>query len=120
LSIDKFFTIIKDGAWHSIDELSDQLGIQTSKLVELSNLLSKHGLLKYEEKTNRIKIESIWKLILPEEEEPTEPKTTVATFIIPPETSIDVQSTRISNISNVELEVNLRINQKIKEIAIKV
>jgi len=120
LSIDKFFTVIKNGAWHSIDELSEQLGIQTSKLAEFSKFLSERGLLKHDEKTNRIKIEPIWKLLLPEEGELPEPKTAVATFIIPPETSIDVQSTHISNISNIELEVNCRINSRIKEMAIKV
>jgi len=120
LSVEGFFTIIKDGAWHSIDELSDKLGIQTSKLIELVKLLSEHGLLKYEDKAQRIRIEPVWKLLLPEQDEPAEPKTTVATFIIPPETSIDVQSTHISNISNVEVEVSLRIDSKIKEVAIKI
>jgi len=120
MSIDNFFIAIKNGEWHRLDELTDQLGIQTNKLVRFSKYLSDHGLIKYEEKTNRIKIEPIWKLLLPQEEESTEPKTTVATFIIPPETSIDVQSTHISNLSNIELEVSLRINDKIKEVAIKI
>ena len=118
MSIEQFFTVIKNGAWQSIDDLSDQLGLPSSKLTELSKLLSEHGIIKYEEKTRRIKIQPLWKLLLPEEE-PTEPKTIVATFIIPPQTSIDVQSTHISNIGNIELEVSLRINDKIKEIAIK-
>lgn len=120
MSIEKFFSVIKDGEWHRADELSNQLGVQTSKLLEFSKLLSEHGLLKYEEKTGKIKIESVWKLLLPEQDELTETKTTVATFIIPPETSIDIQSTHISNVSNVEVEVNLRIDSKIKEVAIKI
>ena len=118
LSVEEFFTAIRDGAWHSVDDLSDQLGLQASKLNELTKLLSEHGLVKYEEKTHRIKIKPIWKLLLPEEE-PTNPKTTVATLIIPPQTSIDVQSVHISNISSIELEVGLRINGRIKEVAIK-
>ena len=119
MSIDKFFAAIKKGGRHSIDELSDQLGLQASKLTELSKFLSDRGLIKYEDKTHRIKIEPIWKLLLPEEESP-KPKTTVATFIVPPETSIDVQSTQISNLSNIELEVSLRIINKIKEVAIRI
>jgi len=120
LNIGKFFTAIKDGAWHSIDELSEQFGIQTSKLAEFSKFLSDHGILEHDWKTNRVKIEPKWKLLLLEENEPTEPETTLATFIIPPETSIDVQSTHISNISNVEIEISLRINNRIKEVAIKI
>ena len=120
MSIYNFFIAIKNGEWHTTDELADQLGIQTSKLVEISKYLSDHGLIKYEDKTRRIKIDPIWKLLLPKQGKTTEPKTTLATFIIPPETSIDVQSTHISNVSNVELEVSLRFDNKIKEVTIKV
>jgi hypothetical protein len=59
------------------------------------------------------------KVLLPEEDGLSQPRTTVATLILPPETSIDVQSTHISNLSNTELEIDMRINSKIKEIAIK-
>lgn len=120
MAIDKFFTIIKDGSWHNIDEMSQQLAIETNKLTEFSKFLSEHGLLKYDDRTNKIRIEPVWKLLLPKEGEPLEPKTTIATFIIPPETSIDVQSTRLSNIGNAEVEVSLRVDNRIKEVAIKV
>lgn len=120
LSIEKFFTVLKDGEWHSLNELEGQLGIHTSKLVELSKLLSNHGVLKYEDVNNRIKLEPMWKLLLPEEDELSEPKTTMATMILPPGTSIDVQSTHIANLNNVELEINLQIGSKINEIAIKI
>ncbi len=119
LSIDRFFSVIKDGVWHSIDELSEVLELPTNRFIEFAKFLSDHGLLKYEDKTNRIKIEPVWKLLLPEEE-PNQPKTTVATFIIPPETIIEVQSTHISNISNIEVEISLRIDNTIREIAINV
>ena len=119
LSIDKFFTVIKNGAWHSIDELSDMLGISTIKADKLSKFLSNRGLIKYEAENRRIRIQSLWKLLLPEEE-PNDPKTIVATFIIPPKTSIDIQSTHISNLSNIDLEVSLRVDDRIREVAIAV
>jgi hypothetical protein len=120
LNIEKFFAILKHGAWHDVYELADQMEIQTDKLIEFSQFLSEQGIIKYEDKTHRIKIEPEWKRLLPIESELAEPKTTVATFIIPPETSIDVRSTRISNVSKIELEVALRITNKIQEIAINV
>jgi len=120
LSLDRFFTVIRNGTWHSVNELSQQLGIPVEKLSEFSKVLAEHGLLKQDEKANRIRIEPVWKLLLPEEDKLPEPKTTVATFIIPPECSIDIQSTHISNISNTEIEVSLRIDSKIKEVAISV
>ena len=119
LSINGFFTAIKDGAWHNIDELSDQLAISTTKLVELSKFLSNRGIINYDENNRKIKIKSLWSLLLPEEE-PDIPKTIIANFMIPPQTSINIQSTRISNMSKVNVEVTLRIDNKIREIAIAV
>jgi len=119
LSIDRFFAAIRKGGWHSIDELSDQLGISTSKLEELSKFLSERGLITYQEKNRRIKIQPLWKLLLPEEQT-SDPKNIVTTFMIPPQASIDIQSTHISNISNVELAVSLRIDNKIREVTIAV
>ena len=119
MSIDKFFAAIKNAEWHSIDELSDQLGTSTSKLEELSKFLSERGLIKYEEKNRRIKIQPLWRLLIPEEQ-PNDPKTTVETFTIPPQASINVQSTHISNISNVELAVSVRIDKKIRDVTIAV
>jgi hypothetical protein len=120
LNIEEFFIILKDGAWHDVAEIADQTEIQTDKLIEFSQFLSEQGIINYEDKTHRIKIEPEWKRLLPIESELAEPKTTVATLIIPPETSINVQSTRISNLSNIELEVTLRVSDKIQEVAINV
>ncbi len=74
---------------------------------------------KYEEENQRIMIQPIWTL-LPTEEEPKTPKNIIANFVIPPHECIDIQSTHISNISNVEIELTLRLDNKIKEIAIDV
>jgi biotin operon repressor len=120
MSLEEFFTVIKDGTWHSIEELSDKLNLSSTRLMKLSNFLSQHGLLKYEEEDNKIRLEPKWRLLLPEEESPTEPKTTMATFIIPPDTSIDIQSTQIRNLSGVDLEVSLRIDNRIREVAIRI
>lgn len=125
MGISRFFAAIKDGAWHNVNELSKQLLLQTGKLTEFSKFLHEKGLVKFDEVSNRIRIEPIWKLLLPEGEdgeELNEPKPTccTATLIIPPETSVDVQSTQIRNLSSIELEVSLRIDNKIKEVAIKI
>lgn len=118
MSLDQFFAIIKNGTWHTMDELAESLELPTDKLTRLAEFLSEHGLVDYDDEAKRAKIRSIWKLLLPKDDSP-EPKTTVATLVIPPKTSIMVQSTRISNLSNVELEIDLRVDDKIKEVAIK-
>jgi hypothetical protein len=84
------------------------------KDAELREQLKNHG---YRDETIDKLIEL--KFLPPEEDVPSEPKTTLATFMLPPETSIDVQSTHITNLSNTELEIYLRLNSIIKEIAIK-
>jgi hypothetical protein len=119
LDIESFFDILKDGEWHNIPELADQIEIPADKLTEFSQFLSKQGIIEYEEKTQRIKIKPEWKELTPEEKEPTtEPKITVATIIIPPETTVDIQNALIHNATKIELEVTLRINGKIQEVVI--
>lgn len=120
MSSEKIFAVLKDGAWHDVAELADQTEIQTEKLIEFSQFLTEQGIAKYEDKTHRIKIKPEWKPLLPIESELAEPKTSVVTFIMAPETSVNVQSTRISNLSKIELEVTLRISNKIQEVAIDV
>lgn len=120
MSISRFFNTITDGAWHSISELSSNLGLQTSKLIQFSKFLSERDLVRFDEQNLKIKVKPIWKLLIPEEEVDDQPKSTVATFVVPPKTTINVQSTCITNMSTVEIEVNLRFTQKIEEVAIKI
>lgn len=103
-----------------MDELSNRLGLPSDRLIELSLFLSERGFAKYDEKEKKIRLEPSWKLLLPEEEKLTEPKTALATLIIPPDSSVDVQSMQIRNLSGVEIEVNLRVDSKIRELAIRI
>jgi hypothetical protein len=118
LSAQKIFGILKDETWHSIAELSEQTNIETSKLIEYSQFLNGNGVAKYDEQNKKIKIETEWTHLIPDENALSEPRTTMANLIIPSKTSVVVQSTRISNLTQIELEVLLRINNRIKEIAI--
>jgi hypothetical protein len=120
LSLENFFTVVKDGSWHNMEELSNKLNLPQDKLTELSRFLSEQGLAKYDEQENKIRLEPKWRLLLPEDERPTEPKTALAILIIPPDACVDVQSMQIRNLSGVELEISLRIDGKIRELAIKI
>ena len=120
MSVDTLFTAIKNGTWHSIDGLSNQLAIPIEKLKELSRFLSDSGVIKYEENNSRIKMQPDWTPLLSIEETPKTPQNIIASFIIPPHASIDIKSTHISNMSNVEIEINLRIDNKIREMTIEV
>jgi hypothetical protein len=118
LGIERFFAILKDDAWHSIAELSEQTETEANKLVEYAQFLAGKGVVIYEDKTQRIKIEPEWNHIIPQETEMLEPKSTIATFIIPGETSVEFQHTLISNLTKIEIELTIRSNKRIQEIAI--
>jgi hypothetical protein len=45
--------------------------VQTDKLTEFLQFLSKHGIIAYEDKAQRIKIEPEWQKLLPDETEST-------------------------------------------------
>ena len=70
MTIEKFFAILKDGEWHDLTDLSDQIQVQTDKLTEFLQFLSKQGIITYENKAHRIKIEPEWQNLLPDETEP--------------------------------------------------
>jgi len=78
LIIDELFGIIKDNKWHDAAELADRMKIQTDKMIKILQVLSEKGLIKYKDKTHRIKIEPEWIGVLPIESEPAEPETTAA------------------------------------------
>lgn len=118
MSAEKIFTLLKDEAWHSVAELSEQAEIETDKLIEYSQFLAGKGIVKYDDQKQRVKVEPEWSRMLPDETELAEPRSTVANFIIPGKTSVVVQSTRISNLSQIELDVTVRINKRIREVAI--
>jgi hypothetical protein len=50
MKMEKFFAILKDGEWHNLADLSKQIKVQTEKLNEFSQFLSKNGIVTYEEK----------------------------------------------------------------------
>jgi DNA-binding IclR family transcriptional regulator len=68
--IEKLFTLIKDGKWHNLTDLSDQSKVQVEKLNEFLQFLSQQGIIKYEDKTCRFKIKPEWQDILPDGTDP--------------------------------------------------
>ncbi len=69
LKIEQLFTILKDGTWHDIVELAEQINIQPDKLIELSKFLLQKGIIKYEAETRKIQIEPEWRRLIPNENE---------------------------------------------------
>jgi DNA-binding IclR family transcriptional regulator len=67
LTIEKLFAILKDGEWHDLTDISDQIEVQTSELTEFMLFLTQQGIISYEDKTQRIKIKAEWQDAFPDE-----------------------------------------------------
>ena len=72
--------------------------------------------------TNQIKLDQNWKTLIINQKETnseTQQETSaVGTIIIPPQKTLIIQCTRITNLTDNSLELEIRINKKLNEIAI--
>jgi len=118
--LDNFFNIIKDGTWHILTQLSKKLELPTEQLTKISEILSEQGLIQYQEEAGCVKANPEWKPILSEEEEKEKlaHKPTTGTIIIPPEESVTIQNVRITNVTEKEVELWIKVCKKFTEIAI--
>jgi len=118
--LDDFLDLIKDGAWHSLTQLSEKLSLPTEQLAKISETLSEQGLIQYREEARWVRINSEWSPLLSEanNEEEAEHKPTVGTVIIPSKESVKIQNVRITNVTEKEVELWVRVCKKLMEIAI--
>jgi len=123
--LDSFFNIIKDGTWHSLTQLSKKLFLPTEQLAKTSEILSEQGLIEYQEEAKLVKANLQWNFILFEddndddlEEEKAEHKPTVGTVIVPSQESVTIQNVQITNVTEKEVELWIKVCKKSTKIAI--
>jgi len=117
--LDDFLNLIKDGTWHSLTQLSKELSLPTEQLAKISETLSEQGLIQYREEAGCVRIDPEWSPVLSEaNEEEAEHKPTVGTVIIPSQESVTIQNVRITNVTEKEVELWIRVCKKLTEIAI--
>lgn len=119
--MEKLIELLKDGKWHSLEEIAEKTEASPEKLEELLKTLSEYQLIRYDRELKAAKLNLSWKKLEVEEKtkERKEEKMALGTIIIPKEHTIIVQNTRISNLTEEELELEIKMDKKIKEIAIK-
>jgi hypothetical protein len=110
--------------WHNADEIVNVLEIPQSKFQELVKFLTETDIVYYNAATNQIKLNQDWKMPFINCKE-TNPETqtqhenmAVGTIIIPPQKTLIIQCTRITNLTDMSLELEIRIDKKLREIAI--
>lgn len=119
--IDELLKILKDGQWHGSSQIIGSLNISQAQLQQLIENLEEHDLIKRDKEKDQIKLNQAWKTLLIEEnfEEGSEQeKAAVGTIIVPPLKSILIQCTNITNLTDTSLELAIRIDSKLREIAI--
>jgi len=119
--MERLIELLKNGKWHSLEEIAEKTEASPEKLEELLKTLSEYQLIRYDRELKAAKLNLSWKKLEVEEKtkEQKEEKMALGTIIIPKEHTIIVQNTRISNLTEEELELEIKMDKKIKEIAIK-
>ncbi|MEM2105884.1 MAG: hypothetical protein QXN36_00280 [Candidatus Bathyarchaeia archaeon] len=123
--LEKIIDTLKDNVWHNIDEITQKLEIPKDKAQKIIAFLTETDLIQHNPATNQIKLNQNWKTLIinqqeqnPENAQAQQQTTAVGTIIIPPQQTLLIQCTRITNLTDTSLELEIRINKKINEIAI--
>jgi hypothetical protein len=120
--LEKLLNLLSDNVWHNIDEMAKTLEIPQDKLQQIIKFLTETDMIQHNSATNQIKLDQNWKTLIINQKE-TNPETqqetsAVGTIIIPPQKTLIIQCTRITNLTDNSLELEIRINKKLNEIAI--
>jgi hypothetical protein len=122
--LERIMNLLGDNVWHNVDEMAKTLEIPQDKLQQTIKFLTETDLVQHNAATNQIKLNQNWKTLIINQKETnpetqTPPETTaVGTIIIPPQKTLIIQCTRITNLTDNSLELEIRINKKLNEIAI--
>jgi len=124
MKLEKLLSLLSDNVWHNIAEITEALEIPQDKIQRIIEFLAEADLVQHSPQTNQIKINQNWKTLYINQKE-TSPETraqpdntAVGTIIIPPQKTLVIQCTRITNLTENSLELEIRINKKLNEIAI--
>jgi hypothetical protein len=104
--------------------MANVLGIPQSRFQQIMKILTETDLICYNPATNQIKLNQQWKALYMDqkgnspEAQAQQENTAVGTIIIPPQKTVIIQCTRITNLTDIGLELEIRIDRKLSEIAI--
>ena len=122
--LERLLTLLSDNVWHNVDEMAKNLDVQQEKFQQIVKFLTEADLIQHNTATSQIKLNQNWKtLVLNQKEtnagtEAHEETNAVGTIIIPPQKMLVIQCTRIANLTENTLELEIRVNKRIGEIAI--
>jgi hypothetical protein len=110
--------------WHNVDEIINTLEISQDKFQQITKLLRETDIIYFNPATNQIKLNQEWKTLYTNQKETNSEirikpeNVAIGTIIIPPQKTLIIQCTRITNLTDINLELEIRIDKKLSEIAI--
>jgi len=122
--LEKLINVLSDNVWHNVDQVVASLNIPQSKVQSIINFLAETDIIEHNSATNQIKLNQSWKNLLVNQSNPNsennaaKQNTAIGTFILPPHQPLVIQCTRITNLTDANLELEIRWDNKIREIAI--
>jgi len=115
LSTTDLLSVIEEQKTYTVKQLAKNLEIPLEQLEKILNELSQHDLVQYNQKTSKVKL-SPWFANIDQEIGNAKPAT--GSFILPKNQEIKIQDITIGNFTEKDLEINIRLKAKTKEIAI--
>lgn len=124
--LEKLLELLSDDVWHDASEVAKALEIQEENSKQIIELLVQADMIQHNPASNQIKLNQNWKTIIINQKESNSENqthvktetTAIGTIIIPPQKTLLIQCTRITNLTNSSIELEVRMNKKLKEIAI--
>jgi hypothetical protein len=112
-----FLYLLDDGEWHSLAELAEALGWSVDRVAEVARRFSEVEVVDFDG-DGRVRLQP-WITKLPRGDWVRDGKTSVGSFIIPPEGGVTIQGVDVRNFLDVSIEVYVRvINEKLRELGI--
>jgi len=108
-------SIIEEQRIYDIKQLAKELELSLKQMEEILKDLSKHNLIEYNPKSGKVRLPS-WLAHINEEIESIKP--TTGEVILPKNQEIKIQDVIIGNFTKNDLELKIRLKDKLKEIAI--
>jgi hypothetical protein len=119
--IDRFLNLIQDGTWHNLKTLSKKFRIPKKKLENLSELLAVPSIVEYNPEKSQVKIRKRWRKLLENTDtEGRSKRAAVGTVVLPPESAVSIQGVQLTNLLEKEIEISVKLNTRVRAIAIGV
>lgn len=121
IRLERLLSLLSDNVWHNVDEVTEIMDIPQDRLQQLIRFLADADLIQYNYATNQVRINQDWKTLYANQKAQVQGNSeemAVGTIIIPPQKTLIIQCTRITNLTDASLELEVRIDKKLREIAI--